>query len=141
MSKNLLPEIAKMLDVEMYEKFKIEGMSSDLVFRIGVDGLEMERFDYAEDDRIWVTLASCNFVDLLTGKGKIIKLPWKPKYKDKYWTFYINDHDKLDINWSIWTEEVAELARLKAGWVYRTQEEAKAALPAVAKEMNVEFIV
>lgn len=70
MSKNLLPEIAKMLDVEMYEKFKIEDMSSDLVFRIGVDGLEMERFDYAEDDRIWVTLASCNFVDLLTGKAK-----------------------------------------------------------------------
>ena len=69
MSKNILPEIAKMLDVEMYEKFKIEGMSSDLVFRIGVDGLEMERFDYAEDDRIWVTLASCNFVDLLTGKA------------------------------------------------------------------------
>ena len=52
MSKNILPEIAKMLDVEMYEKFKIEGMSSDLVFRIGVDGLEMERFDYAEDDHI-----------------------------------------------------------------------------------------
>lgn len=139
MSKNLLPEIAKMLDVEMYEKFKIEGMSSDLVFRIGVDGLEMERFDYAEDDRIWVTLASCNFVDLLTGKAKIIKLPWKPKYKDKYWTFYIDDYDKLDIDWSIWAEEVAELARLKAGWVFRTKEEAKAALPKVAAEMGVEY--
>lgn len=100
MSKNLIPQIAKMLDVEMYEKFKIEGMSSDLVFRIGVDGLEMERFDYAEDDRIWVTLASCNFVDLLTGKAKIVKLPWKPAY-----------------------------------------EEACAALPGVAKEIGVEFIV
>lgn len=90
MSKNLLPEIAKMLDVEMYEKFKIEGMSSDLVFRIGVDGLEMERFDYAEDDRIWVTLASCNFVDLLTGKAKIIKLPWKPKQDETFYTFGIH---------------------------------------------------
>ena len=139
MSKNILPEIAKMLDVEMYEKFKIEGMSSDLVFRIGVDGLEMERFDYAEDDRIWVNLASCNFVDLLTGKAKIVKLPWKPKRKDKYWTLYINGHNKLDIYWNIWTEEIAEFARLKAGWVYRTKEEAYAALPKVAAELGVEY--
>lgn len=140
MSKNLLPEIAKMLDVEMYEKFKIEGMSSDLVFRIGVDGLEMERFDYAEDDRIWVTLASCNFVDLLTGKAKIVKLPWKPKEGETYWTFILYDSDiRLGIEPHKWLDDIFDFAFFKAGWIYRSYEEAEAALPAVAKAMNIEY--
>ena len=142
MSKNILPKIAKMLDVEMYEKFKIEGMSSDLVFRIGVDGLEMERFDYAEDDRIWVTLASCNFVDLLTGKAKIVKLPWKPKKGDAYFTFVLMVvlmGDKWVVRSSRWGGLPNEYALLDKGWVYRSQAEAEAALPAVAKEMGVEY--
>lgn len=140
MSKNLLPEIAKMLDVEMYEKFKIEGMSSDLVFRIGVDGLEMERFDYAEDDRIWVTLASCNFVDLLTGKAKIVKLPWKPAYRQKYWTFGLKDGIWVVLPRE-WEDYPAEILLADKGWTYRTREEACAALPGAAKEIGVEFIV
>lgn len=142
MSKNILPEIAKMLDVEMYEKFKIEGMSSDLVFRIGVDGLEMERFDYAEDDRIWVTLASCNFVDLLTGKAKIVKLPWKPKKGDAYFTFVLMVvlmGDKWVVRSSRWGGLPNEYALLDKGWVYRSQAEAEDALPKVAAEMGVEY--
>lgn len=140
MSKNILPEIAKMLDVEMYEKFKIEGMSSDLVFRIGVDGLEMERFDYAEDDRIWVTLASCNFVDLLTGKAKIIKLPWKPKQDETFYTFGIHATETKWVVVSVkWWDNVKNLALYKIGWIYRTQAEAEAALPAVAAEIGVEY--
>lgn len=140
MSKNLIPEIAKMLDVEMYEKFKIEGMSSDLVFRIGVDGLEMERFDYAEDDRIWVTLASCNFVDLLTGKAKIVKLPWKPKQDETFYTFGIHATENKWVVVSVkWWDNVKNLALYKIGWIYRTQAEAEAALPKVAAEMGVEY--
>lgn len=140
MSKNLLPEIAKMLDVEMYEKFKIEGMSSDLVFRIGVDGLEMERFDYAEDDRIWVTLASCNFVDLLTGKAKIVKLPWNPKMDERYWTFGLGVDGKWIVIARRWEGYPCEFLLVDKGWAYRREEEAKAALPSVAKELGVEFV-
>lgn len=139
MSKNLIPEIAKMLDVEMYEKFKIEGMSSDLVFRIGVDGLEMERFDYAEDDRIWVTLASCNFVDLLTGKAKIIKLPWKPKFGDRYFGFFEFNGKLMITRYDIWRGTIAEEAQYRCGLVFRTREEAEAALPKVAAGMGVEY--
>lgn len=136
MSKNLLPEIAKMLDVEMYEKFKIEGMSSDLVFRIGVDGLEMERFDYAEDDRIWVTLASCNFVDLLTGKAKIVKLPWKPKKEEKYYSFDFTCKNYWIVDSYVWLNSPRDYALLGKGWVYRTEAEAEAALPKVAAEFD-----
>ena len=138
MSKNILPEIAKMLGVEMCEKFKIEGMSSDLVFRIGVDGLEMERFDYAEDDHIWVTLASCNFVDLLTGKAKIVKLPWKPNYRQEYWTFGLKDGIWVVVSRE-WEDYPAEILLADKCWVYRTREEAEAALPKVAAEMGVDY--
>nr|WP_304257929.1 hypothetical protein [Phascolarctobacterium succinatutens] len=140
MSKNLLPEIAKMLDVEMYEKFKIEGVSSDLVFRIGVDGLEMERFDYAEDDRIWVTLASCNFVDLLTGKAKIVKLPWKPDYRQMYWTFGLKDGIWVVVPRE-WEDYPAEILLADKGWTYRTKEEAEDALPKVAAEIGVQYVL
>lgn len=139
MSKNILPEIAKMLDVEMYEKFKIEGMSSDLVFRIGVDGLEMERFDYAEDDRIWVTLASCNFVDLLTGKAKIVKLPWKPKEGETYWTFVLCGVKTWGVINYVWSNGPSRMAVLKAGWVYKTCAEAEDALPKVAAKLGVDY--
>jgi hypothetical protein len=136
MSKNLIPEIAKMLGVEMYEIFKIEGMDEDVVFRLGVNGLEMERFDFAENDRIWVTLASCNFVDLLTGVSKIIKLPWKPKKGEKYWSFRPG---AWMVTWYTWDDSPLDFAFYKVGWVFHTKKEAQAALPAVAKELGVEY--
>lgn len=146
MAKNLIPEIAKMLDVEMYEKFKIEGMDEDIVFRLGVNGLEKERFDFAENDRIWVTLAPCNFVDLLTGVSKIIKLPWKPKKGERYYTFNVNRLDFDDLNAlcvtdADWDNLPADVALLKTGWVYRTRKEAKAALPKVAAEIGVQYVL
>lgn len=140
MAKNLIPNIAQMLGVEMYEIFKIEGMDEDVVFRLGVNGLEMERFDFAENDRIWVTLASCNFVDLLTGVSKIIKLPWKPKKGEEYWTIH---RSPLNSTWVVildaWDDNPIDFAFYKAGWVYRTREEAEAALPKVATELGVEY--
>lgn len=134
MAKNLIPEIAKMLGVELGEEFKIKGREG-AIYKFIVDGLLV-----SDDDAEKVyTTAHMPLVGLVRGDIEIVKLPWKPKHKDKYWTFYINNHDKLDTDWNIWTEEVAELARLKAGWVYRTRAEAEAALPAVAKEIGVEY--
>lgn len=137
MSKNLIPEIAKMLGVEMGEEFKIKGFD-ELIYKFADDGL---RFTNDVNPNNFDTTANVALTALLNGKNEIVKLPWKPKRKDKYWTFYRNDHNKLDANWNIWTEEIAELARLKAGWVFRTKEEAEAALPKVAAEMGVEYAI
>ena len=38
-----------------------------------------------------------------------------------------------------WIEGPCCYALLEKGWVYRTQEEAKSALPKVAKELGVEY--
>ena len=39
----------------------------------------------------------------------------------------------------IWQGLAYDVAMFDKGWVYRTEEEAKAALPAVAAEMGVEY--
>lgn len=68
--KNLIPEIAKMLGVEIGEKFKISKNSDVFEFTkdklIGIDSVEVYN-------------AFSIFFELITGKKKIIKLPPKSK--------------------------------------------------------------
>lgn len=135
MAKNLIPEICKMLSVELGEEFEIEGYKG-AIYQFTDDELIVRSENDAES--VYIT-ANMTLVSLLTGKREIVKMPWKPKRKDEYWTFYINGNNKLDIYWNIWTEEIAEFARLKAGWIYHSRAEAQAALPAVAKEVGVEY--
>ena len=136
MAKNLIPEIAKMLGVEMGEEFKIEGYKG-LIYQFTDDELIARSENETEAA---YTTANMTLVSLLRGTAKIVKMPWKPKREGTFWTFCINnDDDLLEVDWYVWHEDVDDLARLKAGWVYRTKEEAYAALPAVAKEVGVEY--
>ena len=77
---------------------------------------------------------------MLKGKFEIIKLPWKPKVGEKYYTF---NRYGLNRGWHVhshwWADFPAERALLDKGWVYRTEAAAKTALPAVAAEMGVEY--
>ena len=138
MSKNLIPEIAKMLGVELGEEFKIKGFNG-VTYRFANDGL---RLTHDDGSRKFDTTANMALIDLLSGIAEIVKMPWKPKREGTFWTFCINgddDDDLSEVDWYVWHEDVEDLARLKAGWVYRTKEEAEAALPKVAKEMGVEY--
>lgn len=138
MAKNLIPEIARMLGVELGEEFKIKGYG-ELTCKITDDKGLMAADDSSETG--W-TPANTLFAVLLNDKDEIIKLPWKPKREGTVWSFCINgddDDDVLEVDWYVWHEDVDDLARLKAGWVYRTKEEAEAALPAVAAELGVEY--
>lgn len=135
MSKNLIPEIAQMLGVELGEEFKID-TSGDDIFQITESGVWMRK---GIDKGEWVE-KPFEFVMLCNGDAEIIRLPWKPKMYEEYWTF-----GKLGKQWTVgtlsWEELPYEILLLGKGWVYRTRAEAKTALPAVAKEMGVEFIV
>lgn len=138
MAKNLIPKIARMLGVEVGEEFKIKG-HEELTYRFASDGLKLT---YDNNIELSDIAAKVAFVALLRGKDEIIKLPWKPKREGTVWSFCINgddDDDVLEVDWYVWHEDVDDLARLKAGWVYRTKEEAEAALPKVAAEMGVEY--
>lgn len=131
---NLIPEICKMLGLEIGEEFQIKG--DNATYKFASDGL---RLIHDNGSKHFDTTANMVLVDLLSGYAEIVKLSWKPKQDEKYWTFYINDEDALDADWSVWHEDVDDFARLKAGWVYRTEEEAKVELSKAAAEMGVDY--
>ena len=118
MSKNLIPEIAEMLGVELGEEFKIEGS-------------ELRREN-----------CLAHFLWLINGEEEIVKLPWKPKFGEKYYSFggrYIGDPSIWIVVDVIWNGLAYDVAMLDKGWVYRTREEAEAALPKVAAELGVDY--
>lgn len=132
MSKNLVPQTAKMLGVAVGEKFKVDLNRWSGTYLFGEDGLVgLNLMDY------WVPCPEL-FTLLINGKAKIIKLPWKPEKGDAYFTFEL-----LDGKWVVrsfwWGGFPNEYALLDKGWVYRTCKEAQAALPKVAAEMGVEY--
>lgn len=134
MSKNLIPEICKMLGVKLGEKFEIKGYKG-LVYKFVDDELIVN----STDDRGTSGLtANMTLVSLLKGKREVVKLPWQPKKGETYYTFEL-----LGGKWVVrsfwWGGFPNEYALLDKGWVYRTLEEAKAALPAVAAEMGVDY--
>lgn len=134
MAKNLIPEIAKMLGVELGEEFELKGYKG-LVYKF-ID----DEFIVCDDTETEYTTANMTLVSLLRGKREIVKLPWKPKNGDVYYTFI---RDRIDRTCTLvsyrWDGCVIDIALLKAGWVYRTRAEAKSALPKVAEEMGVEY--
>ena len=134
MAKNLMCEICKMLGVELGEEFKIKGYNG-VTYRFANDGL---RLTHDDGSRKFDTTANMALIDLLSGIAEIIKLPWKPKKGDTYYTFELLG-DKWGVRSSWWGGSPDEYALLEKGWIYRSQEEAEAALPKVAKEMGVEY--
>ena len=134
MSKNLIPEIAKMLGVELGEEFQIKDYDG-LIYKLTDAGLELTTVDGQKTK--WFDHGALN--SLLKGKLEIVKLPWKPKEGEKYWGFW---YSSLNDAWIVllytWGNNPVDFAFYKAGWVYRTKEEAQAALPKVAAELGVE---
>lgn len=143
MSKNIIPQIAEMLGIVLKEEFKVNIAEKDAIFRITENGLEIKNQDSSDSiediNQEWKTLPS-SFVKLCTGEAKIVKLPFKPKQGDVYWTFYRSTFsDKWLVTSVTWTNTVTDIAKLKVGWCYRTEAEAKSALPEIAKEQGVGY--
>lgn len=138
MSKNLIPEIAEMLGVKIGEEFKVKG-DNELTYQVTDDGLKLTHNSGIEMSDISAKVA---FAALLNGKDEIIKLPWKPKAGEQYYSFggrFFGDPTVWIVVDVIWQGLAYDVAMFDKGWVYHTKEEAKAALPAVASEMEVEY--
>lgn len=133
MTKNLIPEIAKMFGVELGEEFKVETRGgNEYICNFTMAGL------FEHDNKESGSYNKELLADIICGNAEIVKLPWKPKKGETYFTFEL-----LSGKWvvhSLWCSGFpSEYALLDKGWVYRTREEAEAALPAVAKKMGVEY--
>lgn len=144
MSKNLIPEIAKMLGVDLGEEFKIKGYDG-LTYKLTDNGLELTAVDGQKTK--WFDHGALN--SLLKGKMEIVKLPWKPKLDTKVYTFSFTTHEYNSqfcphkgvwyVVQRIWSGYPEQIALLDKGWMFPTEEEAKSALPKVAKELGVEY--
>lgn len=144
---NLIPQIAELLGVELGEEFKLD-IRGDDIFQITEGGVWMRK---GIDKEEWVE-KPFEFVMLCNGDAEVVKLPWKPKNGDTFYSFHCFGSglkgfgyipDKSNYTWRVdkctWNDSAIAFALLKAGWVYRTKKEAEAALPAVAAELGVEY--
>lgn len=109
-----------------------------MTYKFNLDGLSA-----TPDNRTYVSAANA-LVALVIGKLEITKLPWKPKKDHVYYSFYVDwKDDGENYMWKVtkyfWTDSFLDFAAFKAGWVFRTREEAKAALPSVAKESGMKY--
>lgn len=129
MAKNLIPQIAHMLGVELGEEFKVEG--DNRTYWFDLDGLHSGEYVAEDEDDAMLH-------DLLCGEVEIVKLPWKPKEGDAYFTFVLMG-DKWGVGSLHWDGFPNEYALLYKGWAFRTKEEAEDALTKVAAEMGVEY--
>ncbi len=134
MAKNLIPQIAQMLGVELNEEFKIKGREG-VIYKFIVDGLIVSDDDV---EKVYTT-ANMPLIGLVKGDIEIVKLPWKPKEGEDYYTFIYDCYHKWCVWQQRWSNHPFDLVLLEKGWVYRSREEAEAVLPKVAKEMGVEY--
>lgn len=138
MSKNLIPQIAKMLGVELGEEFALkdnhDNSTSNETYEFSENAL---LYKYGDDDS-YCLASSITLCSLLSGDMEVVKLPWKPKKGDTFYSF-----DIVYCKWVVcsymWAGVPCDYALLDKGWIYRTRAEAEAALPAVAEKLGVEY--
>ena len=129
---NLIPQIAEMLGVTLGEEFKVVYKTRfEIICNFTLAGLFVHKGDSGKYEKE-------PLADIICGKAAIVKLPWKPKKGDTYYTFALLG-DKWVVRSLWWGGFPNEYALLDKGWVYRSRAEAQTALPAVAAEMGVDY--
>ena len=126
---NLIPEIAKMLGVELEEEFEV-CHSMDTCIRYA------ERYKFIDnalicadvsDKSVW-GCASCKTLrDIVNGSLTVIKLPFEPKNGDRYFRIFINaDRDKdLKVSDDTWVGWTTDYMCKSCGNCFRTKAEAE----------------
>ena len=74
-------------------------------------------------DGSWIM--SNSVVGFIKGEGVIEKIPFRPQKGGVYYTFYLNK----EVTYSKWNDNSVDYARLIAGMVFRTEQEAIAYIP------------
>lgn len=109
-------QVANMLGLELGEKFKITNDEFDY---------HGDTFYFSEDGcKDLGSVCNCNgiLLSILSGNSKIVKLPWKPKFGEQYWSYSVRTNQACC---SMFGEFVEDYAIWKSGNCFRTEEEAK----------------
>ena len=137
MSKNYMTIVAVALGVEMGDTFKIVNTDSNIedekYFQLTKKGLET-----SADGIYWRGTVPSVLQDLMTGKARVVALPWKPADGQAYYVPGINPAMYNRYTWSHEEDEDEfDGFLLKHRLIYKTKEEAIALtekMLAVAKE-------
>lgn len=112
---NYIPEVAKMLGVELGEEFEC---SNGYKYVLREDGIIESKYI----DKVSTNTFSSTLVVLLNGELTIKRKPWKPKKDDLY--YYVDQEGFVISN--RWDNSYTEVLLYKLGNCYRTSEEAEA---------------
>ena len=115
---NYMPEVAKLLGVEIGEEFEIVFPNSECRATAILNNCELyiKKHNLANQD-YWQMSALKN---LLNGTYKIKRIPWRPIYRQSYWSIKPNG----DIVNSCWLDEWVDIYHYKIGNCYSTKEAA-----------------
>ena len=126
MSKNYMPEVARMLGVEIGEPFDILVDGREINCLAPYE-FEEEDFYNAEGDQ-----ASEVLYGLLTGLATIQKRPWRPKEGELFWTI----NGKGNVEKYHFSDYMYDLALLNMGNCFPTKKAAKAAVPEMLEKFE-----
>lgn len=116
---NLWEMIAKARGVELDEEFIWDYKGFKYKHRITTYGLQI----LVEDKWFGTHSSTTAFIE---GAGTIEKIPFRPQEGGVYYTFYLINKE---VAYSTWDNTSVDYARLIAGIVFRTREEAEAYIP------------
>ena len=115
--ENLWNLIAKARGVELNEEFILVYMGSKYKHKITNYGLNI----FIGEE--WCGSRAVD--EFIRGEGEIEKIPFKPQKGDKYYTIILNKTTES----YFWDDTSTDYARLIAGVVFRTREEARLYIP------------
>ena len=118
--KNIMPEIAKLLGVEINEEFYIKdatGKDDDL------HRFTSETFEYY-DQSMGEWCETLRFVDLVCGLAEIVKKPFEPKRGEEFYKVCVGG-GKLTTCVEMWADYLVDYALKYCGNCFRTQEDAE----------------
>lgn len=128
MGRNYMPEVAKMLGVEIGEPFDVFDEDGEIK-GCGPYRFTDETIVNCDDEGAPIWLLHY----LLCGKNTLQKRPWRPKEDSKYYTISLNGR----VTWChFYKDEEASLALLNMGNCFPTEEAAKAAVPEMLEKFE-----
>jgi len=110
---NYFEGVAKLLGLELEEEFKVKAY--DNTYKLTTEGLKRKINDSGSFIKSGIEL------NYLTPES-IIKLPWRPKKGDKYYSLDITSEDAID--WFIYKDDNLDEMIFERGLGFKTEKEA-----------------
>ena len=129
MAENKFKAVADLLEIPLDEEFRVSD-NSDGVYKITEEEGLCFRMNSGTN---WVTHCGGMLDNLLRGSRTIIRLPYRPKKGDLFWTYRFTE---WVVSSSDWIGDPWDYALLGAGMIFRTQEEALAARAELYKKVT-----